>query len=35
MRTNLKKNKFKVDYIKIEDKEFKDRLFQKIKESNY
>ena len=28
---NLKKNKFKLDYIKIEDKEFKDSYFKKLK----
>ena len=28
---NLKKNKFKLDYIKIEDKEFKDDYFKKLK----
>ena len=25
---NLKKNKFKLDYLKIEDKEFKDKYFK-------
>ena len=28
---NLKKNKFKLDYIKIEDKEFKDDYLKKLK----
>merc|ERR1712086_1114517 len=28
---NLKKNKFKLDYIKIEDKKFKDDYFKKLK----
>ena len=28
---NLKKNKFKIDYLKIEDKEFKDDYFKKLK----
>ncbi len=28
---SLKKNKFKLDYIKIEDKEFKDSYFKKLK----
>ena len=27
----IKKNKFKLDYIKIEDKEFKDDYFKKLK----
>jgi deoxyribodipyrimidine photolyase-like uncharacterized protein len=31
MQTNLKKNKFKLDYIKIEDKEFKDDYLKKLK----
>ena len=30
---NLKKNKFKIDYIKIEDKEFKDDYFKKLKKA--
>ena len=28
---NLKKNKFKLDYLKIEDKDFKDDYFKKLK----
>ena len=28
---NLKKNKYKLDYLKIEDKEFKDDYFKKLK----
>ena len=28
---NLKKNKFKLDYVKIEDKDFKDDYFKKLK----
>ena len=31
---NLKKNKFKLDYLKIEDKDFKDDYFQKVKKNN-
>jgi deoxyribodipyrimidine photolyase-related protein len=30
---NLKKNKFKLDYLKIEDKEFKDNYFKKLKKA--
>ena len=30
---NLKKNKFKIDYLKIEDKEFKDDYFKKLKKA--
>ena len=28
---NLKKNKFKLDYLKIEDKDFKDDYLKKLK----
>ena len=28
---NLKKNKLKLDYLKIEDKDFKDHYFKKLK----
>jgi hypothetical protein len=28
---NLKKNKLKLDYLKIEDKDFKDDYFKKLK----
>ena len=31
MRIVLKKNKFKLDYLKIEDKDFKDDYFKKLK----
>ena len=30
---NLKKNKFKLDYLKIENKEFKDDYFKKLKKA--
>jgi deoxyribodipyrimidine photolyase-related protein len=33
MRMNLKTNKFKLDYLKIEDKDFSEDYLKKIKRS--